>query len=59
MTPPELQPDGAADPDRPWAYRDSGHGDEDADDIDEDGPIDTDDSYRHAASRFPCLVTPL
>jgi hypothetical protein len=55
-TPPGFDDDGPADPDRPWAWRDSGHGDEDRDDIDEGGPIDTDSSYRFAAARFPCLV---
>ena len=28
---------GPADPDRPWVYRDSGDGDEDADDLDDGG----------------------
>lgn len=39
-----LADDGPADPDRSWAHRDSGHGDESCDD--EDGPIDTLASYQ-------------
>jgi hypothetical protein len=59
VSPSDPCPSDAADPDRPWAWRDSGHGAEDADDIDDDGAIDTEDSYALAQARFPCLVTPI
>ena len=62
MTPAEqrlLADDGPCDPDRSYAYRDSGGGDEDADDAEPPiGPVDTDYSYALAKARYPSLVTP-
>lgn len=45
------------DPDRSWAWRDCGDGAER--DLDDDGPIDTDESYAIAMARNPALVTPI
>lgn len=62
MTPPAFTDDDPADPDRAWAFRDCGDGAEEAEDVDElepIGPVDTDESYAAAESRFPALVTPV
>lgn len=61
MTPDEqpLDDDGPSDPDRAWAWRDSGDGAEDADDDRPEppiGPVDTDYSYALAMARYPSLV---
>lgn len=62
MSPSDVPPpfdDGPCDPDRSYAYRDSGGGDEDADDAEPPiGPVDTDYSYALAKARYPRLVTP-
>ena len=57
-TEPPIAPESPCDPDRSYAYRDSGGGDEDADDLEPPiGPVDTDASFALAAARYPSLVT--
>jgi hypothetical protein len=46
-----YEEDGPADPDRAWAWRNSGDGAESA--CDDDGPIDTDASYAAHRRLFP------
>lgn len=58
---PPFADDDPADPDRAWAFRDCGDGDEDADDVEPEpiGPVDTDESYAAAVAHYPALVTPI
>lgn len=49
--------DGPADPDRSWAWRDSGDGAEHLN-VD-DGPFDDEASYVHALRHCPVAVTPI
>lgn len=56
--PDTITPESPCDPDRSYAYRDSGGGDEDADDAEPPiGPVDTDASFAAAMARYPSLVT--
>ena len=52
--PADLLPDGAADPDRAWRWRDLEDGGEDFTGLDpDDGPIDTDETYAGWKRLFP------